>query len=429
MSQAAAQEGKKASKTIVNEKVFGKAIDHNNPKGGISGTRIRANDVGNIPGAIEHWSHEIEERKKDILRVSKRSFVKRAMGVLGKSDLQNTVSGEELLKFSPTKTNEELVSRLKHKPDDAYTRLELVSSVGKKGGEPPVELFRAMLLQSLVACSLGQLSTQGLKITMWSQSQYFSKLHEKCKESLERLNKGLTGAHVMKGEPGQREAIEKQIEEVQRNVNILRLYQNHMAKLQEVNGECSISLKEIQNFFLSFDGKEQPKEEKQKLVKKLTAVVSILRFIILLHPIAHEILDLFIKLDANNPIGYFLKGRVSMSAMNFSISRFEGGDRSKKTRQEIQDCFKDTYHQYGLAVKRVGTSPKGTTQNTIMIEYAQSICFFYLTARNLLGIKLPKDWIRSALSSANKSLQNLEDLTKCGSLQKRILKIMEHEGC
>ncbi len=118
-----------------------------------------------------------------------------------------------------------------------------------------------------------------------------------------------------------------------------------------------------------------------------------------------------------------------MSAMVFFVSLYEGGARSGRVKQLIQDRFKETYHQYGLAANKVGTQPKVGTEYTILIEHAQAIYYFYVTAKNTLEISLPKEWLRTALDKANKSLEYAVGSGKVEGLQAKLREAMKNEGC
>lgn len=410
----------KNKKTIVNEEIFGKTIDTKDPSKGISGTKIQANEIGNIPGVIEHWPQDIAIRKAEILEFSERSFIQKARGILSKNSFNGSVTGEELAQHHPIKSNAKLVSQLKANPKNHFARLQLVSSFLKSGREFPLEHYRTLLLQAMVACSMNELSTQGLDITIAAQNQYFLKLFNRCKDNLSKL----------KGSKNHGQA--DQIEELQRNMQILKLYQIHTNKLQKEGSKTDfmISHDEITNLYVAgiteFDDVEKAKK---MLTSKLVAIIHILRYILLMNPVAHELLDLFIKMDQENPVGHFLKGRVYVSELIFSVSRYEGGERSSKTKQAIFDTFKLAYHHFGIAVKKIGRSPKGTTSFTMLTEYAQLIYYFYVISKSTLDIKLPKPWIESALTTAYKTLGLVAEPEKTNELSKKILSAMETEDC
>ncbi len=417
----------KRAQTIINKEVLGAGIDYNKPKEGISKAKIRTDEVGNIPGIIEHWDYDIELRLKELDALAGRSFMKRAMGVLAKQEASEKTTGEELASHHPDKRSMEFVAELKSDPKNAFTRLQLVSAIGSAGRDFPLEAYRAVMLQAVVACSLGKLNTQWLKITARSQNQYFLKLYNKCKEDLEKLNKSLSTMDVAKKEDNEvRVTLQKRIQNVKKNMKILRLYQLHSGKpiKESSGGDCAISEQEIKNF-----AKLKSDEDQKHLTNKLVTIMSILRYILLLHPTGHALLDQVINADKNNPIGYFLKGRLYMSAMIFAVSLYEGGARSNRVKQLIQDKFKDTYHQYGLAASKVGSQPKSNTEHTILIEHAQAIYYFYVTAKNTLEISLPKEWLRTALEKANKSLNFAVESGKIEGLQTKLLQAMRNEGC
>ncbi|MBF0289693.1 MAG: hypothetical protein HQM14_17915 [SAR324 cluster bacterium] len=424
MAQAAK---KGTAQSIINKEVLGAGIDYSKPKDGISKAKIRTDEVGNVPGIIEHWDYDIELRLKELNANTGLSFMKRAMGVLGKQETSVKTTGEELTTHYPDKRCLAFVANLKSDPQDAFTRLQLVSVVGSGGRDLSLEAYRALMLQAVVACSLGKVSTQWLKIAARSQNQYFLQLYNKCKDDQEKLNKSISGMDVTKKEDNDiRVSLQKRLQNVRKNMKILRLYQMHASKGSKdgSGGDCMVSDVEIKNF-----SNLKNDEEKKQLAKKLVTVMSSLRYVLLLHPAGHALLDKMISEDKNNPIGYFLKGRLYMSAMVFFVSLYEGGARSGRVKQLIQDRFKETYHQYGLAANKVGTQPKVGTEYTILIEHAQAIYYFYVTAKNTLEISLPKEWLRTALDKANKSLEYAVGSGKVEGLQAKLREAMKNEGC
>ncbi|MBF0277359.1 MAG: hypothetical protein HQM13_06205 [SAR324 cluster bacterium] len=415
---------------LVFKKVLVKSIDLNNPQSGISETRIDIDEIGNIPGILKHWQCDLETRKQEIQKLDSRSFVKRAIGVLNKKNaMGDRITGEELTKYFLTKKNSEWVKKLKTDPGDSLTRLQLVASFARMKHNFPVETYRTLFLQALTACSSEEFSTPGLKIVFFAQYQYYLKLFNKCKDGLDKYNEMLTGINNKKDSRDQRSSIKQQIRDVQRNMKILRLHQLYTSKQlkEDTSGDVSISFSEIRRFFKKSEDSMEFEKSRTQLVNKLITITNILRYIPLLHSKAHELLDLYIKLDQENPIGYFIKGRLGMSALTFSIYRYEGGDQSKECQQEIQENFKLAYHQYELAVGKIDTTRLDKKDFTILLEYAQLIFYFYNTSINLLEIKLPKQWTQNAFAKAKKALGMAKDSGKTEPLLEKILAAMEHE--
>ena len=420
------QDVKILKKAIINEKIFGKSIEKSDPREGISALTIQATEIGNIPGAVNHWWHDLDLRKKGIVAYSQRTLLQRIVGKILKDPLESGTSGQELAKFHPIKQTETLVAKLQSNPRDMRSRLQLVHTIGQVNRTFPIEFYRAMLLQAMVACSFGKVSLQGLQIALWAQSTYLQKLASLCKDYQDKLQGNLDSIKNNEYSLRQRIPIEEKIKEVKRNIKILQAYQAHAQKAEEEKAaEWVISLGEIQNVYLA---KKENKKEKAKIIKKVAGMVDLTRYTVLLHPVAHEMLDLFIKMENKNPIGYFLKARIYMSAMVFSVGFYEGGERNEQAKQHVQENFKNAYHQYGLAMKKMGRLPQGTTHFSILIEYANIILYFYQIATILLKIKLPAPWLQTALQRANKALMLAQESEKVDDLQALLLKIAEAEN-
>lgn len=414
--------------SLVHSTLFGR-IDRDHPEAGFAGARIQVEDIGNIPGVLEHWNYEIDLRKQEIQRASSRSLVKRAMGALYKKKLGKNASGEELLQFHSNQKIIALLNELKDDPQDSLVRLQVVSEYAKVKQELPLELYRILYLQAGVACSLGNWSTQELKITLRIQKQYFFKFFNKCKEVLNQHNHTLSSLTNDKSTRNERGTIEQKIREVQKNMKVLRLYQLYTGKVVKelTPGDITLSHLEIKNCYQHTSNSNEFEKNKQLLLTKFLTLIQMMRSVLLLHRAAHELLDVWIELDKENPIGPFLKGRVSMSALTFAVSRYEGGEHSQKTRQDIQDSFKAAYHHYGMAVDKIGANPQGT-DFTVLIEYAQLVYYFYSKASKLMEMKLPPQWVQSALTKARDALILAEKTGKVDKLLNLIGKAMAQES-
>ncbi len=96
-------------------------------------------------------------------------------------------------------------------------------------------------------CSLGELNTQGLQIAIWAQNTYCQKLLNKCKDSIEKLQSNLKGVKQHKNYKHQSIPLEEKITGIQKSMNILGAYQQHINKSgkESPDGNYSITHEEI----------------------------------------------------------------------------------------------------------------------------------------------------------------------------------------
>ncbi len=439
-STAAEAAGGKATKEIINEKLFGKSHTTLNdvpPEQGITHVKIRPNEVGNIPGMIEHWKEDIKRRRNEIINWKNQTFVQRATGLIKGKKLSPEATGEEIAKLHPTKNALDLVKKLKQEPTDMVSRLELVTIVAKSGRELPIEVYRTLLLQATVACTFEELSNVGLKNVLWIQDVYFSKLFFKSKAEMNSMEGTLKTASSQGREniySIQASKLRQYVNDIRRNMEIIKSYQKHAAKALETQPmyATNLTFDEVTSFLL--DEEDQQKnskkrdEKRKKLVKKATEIVLLIRAIPLLYDQAERLGSHFKKLDPNDPVLHFLQAKIAMSDLIYKVSQFQGGERTDVVRQGIQEAFKNTYQHYGVAVRKVGKMPKTKMEFSIFIEYASLIHFFYKVAKHTLGMSLPREWLHSVFKKALESLQMVQESGPIQDLIMDIRRDMANEG-
>ena len=96
---------KQGKKVFINEELFGssKLMEDVDAEEGIAHIKIRSEELGNIPGLIDHWQTEISKRKKEIHDYQNITFMQRASGLFRGETVSPSVSGEELARYHPTK--------------------------------------------------------------------------------------------------------------------------------------------------------------------------------------------------------------------------------------------------------------------------------------------------------------------------------------
>ena len=441
-STAAPQEEQKKKKQIkkvfINEELFGSSrlLEDIDVEEGIAHVKIRSEEIGNIPGLIEHWQTEIHKRKKEIEAYQNTGFIQRVSSLLQGEAVSPSVSGKELAHYHPTKAALEKVKILKNDPTDMMARLELVSIVAKSGRDFPTEVYRLLLLQATIACCFGELTNVGLQMVIWTQDIYFSKLLQKCQNESSALEAKL------KKDQEKENAFNRQSQEmrhhvalVKRNMQIIKNYQNQTEKAFKENKDgynTTLNVSEITAYVLDM-GKKDPLERQQdekwmSIVKRTAELILLLRVLPLLKEETDKLCDLLKKIDKTDPVPHFLAAKVEMTDLLFKVGMYEGGERTVELRNAVQESFKKVHHLYGLAVKKVGKLPKTKMECTIFVEYASLIHYFYKISKTTLGIYLPKDWLWAVFQKAIHLLELAQEKGQVEALMRDIQKDMLDEG-
>lgn len=424
---------------MIPDEIYGKTLAEIDPKQGISHVKVDVQDMGNIPGITRHWHYDIERRKKEINQLKNQNFIQRVSQLITSRQINSEATGEEMYSFNPTKGSRKLVETLKSEPDNMNARLELVSIVGKSGRDQSngvfrsfvgkngrdlsLEVFRTLLLQATTALSLGQMSTAGLQVALWVQTTYLTELFSKCKEQIEKLERKLQGT----GDRSYRTPILESIIKIKSNLFIVSalLKKGAAAMGTQSSFSTTISIDELNDYLI--DDKKK-KELDEKLYNKYSELMLIVRFMPLLHNESNKYIDLLTRIDQTRPLPYFLKARIGMNMMHFWVSVYEAGRHDDTIIKQVQEEFKEVYHQYGLAVQRVGVNPKSQNDFTILIEYANTVHYFYKTSVNVLGVKPPKPWLEAAFAKAMKALTLAQESGKVSNLARDLHNDMVAEG-
>ncbi len=424
------EEGKKR-RAIVNEHIFGqyKFLDDTDPKEGITHVKIETRNIGNIPGLIEHWKKDIERRKKNILALEDQTFTQYLSYFFQKKTkdaLRAEATGEEIYKLHPSKAAKEALKNLQANPTDMMNRLELVSIVARSGRDLSPEVVRTLFLQATVSACLGELSDIGLNLILWIQEMYFSKLIFQCKEEIAVLEKKV-GKRDKSFFSMQSHYIGKRIDEIKQNWEIMLHYLQPSATTMpnKPTRVAKLDVDELSKFLIE---KKDDIKQKERFTIMAAKILVILRHLPLLHDEGMNYLKLLKRIDSREPVYPLLQAKINMSKLLYSVGHYKSGDRTLERSRDIQEQFKTTYHQYSLAVRKIGSTPILPVDYTILIEYANLVHYFYRLAINVLGIKLPVEWLETVFRKAREALHLAEKSGKTEGLYKELIRDMVHAG-
>jgi len=266
-------------------------------------------------------------------------------------------------------------------------------------------------------------------LTLWTYSNYLNKLHSHCRTQSSKIQGYLESTSGrMQGDKKKRQMLVKKEQAIQKNIYLIQCYQksfSNIVKKEPGASQVTLELDKLTELFL-VGSSCQKKDANKKILKSAFLMIQIMRYLPLLHPVAHELSDLIINLLPDHPLGPFLKARLIITKMAFSINQFEAGEKTSEMQKEIQNAFKEGYQYYGVAIKKIGKA-SDEMESAILFEYAQTFRNFYYIAQNILGIKLPREWVKSGFIRAQKALSMAIETDQVSILRKSLCNDMANE--
>ncbi len=129
----------------VKEEILGKDWLAGKPGSKISQFVTQSSNHAFVPGAVDHWNQDIQERVTAIKKWNRKGL----LTVTQK--MPDTMSGKSVLDICMIPPVAKLVKSLKHNPTNLEARLLLVSVTLNQHLDLPVEFYRELYLQAAVA--------------------------------------------------------------------------------------------------------------------------------------------------------------------------------------------------------------------------------------------------------------------------------------
>lgn len=397
----------------------------------------KSDGTPNVATILSTCIENIERVKQEISGYKNSSVMAKFTSILRKSAASEMAMGEDIYKIHPTKVAQKIKKRLASRPADMATRLELIGIVRKSGKALTYENYQTLYLQANIACTQGSMSAQALQIVIALQERFFGKLVEKCQSESSWLQDKIEDVAKHPGNEQQIETMKKQLLALKGTKAVFFAYQKYSHRglqgKREIPGvgldsTSILSMEELQTYATDALAKEAEKEElKKAIMKKARDVAFMVRYTPFLHATARQIFEFIIKLDAEKPLPYFFQARISMTALHFAVSHYQG-EQKPDVAKKVQATFRETFQFYSNAVSKIGPATKSSTDFTILIEFSNLVHYYYKIATTLLGIKLPKDWLKNAFGKAQEALIAAHDSGKADTLLKDIQRDMDAEG-
>lgn len=406
------------------EELIDKDDTQTDPKKGINHLKVSSQNLLLLPGAFPHWAEEINLRKQEIQEFSKRSLLDVATSLFSKAQVSDGASGNDIAQYYSIPPIQKLVQKLKQDPNDFQARIRLVEVVATSKKEIPLEGWRALLLQASVALSHGHFSVQNIQIALQVQKQYLLQSQAKCRHDSRLLELRINApSNESKISDEAKQSYEKIKKKVDSHLAVIRRYLDHTEK-----GKDSLKFQFEGMFNIDYleeaaiMDQQEKKIAKNQIFSRLNVIINYLRFHTLMFKNLYKLTDQLIQLDKDNPIGDYLKGRTQLSELILRVSRFQESDNLEASKKEIQLLFKQCYHHYSQAVRKVGGNyEEGRTEVGILVEYVGSLRYFISVVSKVIRLKLPPDWVVDNLTRAKLILKQAElDDSRIVKLQNQI---------
>ncbi|MBF0239880.1 MAG: hypothetical protein HQM12_19445 [SAR324 cluster bacterium] len=340
---------------------------------------------------IKGVAEDIESLRKEIIEWSQRSVLDKAMSIFTKKTIRDRVIGEDILKFHPSKKVMALIEALKLNPMDYKARVDLVATLYQSEKNLTLEAARSLLVHISVAHSFGIFSMEGIDLTIWCQKLYLLKLQERWRKIFSRYDPLEFGQKANVLSP-------RDFNQITENLRLIKIFLEHTNRAV-ISPKCrfkgEFNVTDVRSFEKSM-GKDTGQAQ---FCNHIHIISSLLRYQLFLKNTAIELLETAIKMDTDNPMGYYLLGKVHTCEMTFMIQQFRLGNANDNWRNSIKDQFKLANHNYGMALKISETQGlKTSVQPLMMIEYVSSLLYFIESSTRLLAIKLPRPWLAGNLN-------------------------------
>ncbi len=389
-------------------------ISQLDPSKGLPLSVVRMDDLSSIPGLLPHWKGEVEKRKKEILALQNVSFLKRAKQLLKSGNSSDTVTGMELLRILDANSKENKSTKaLQADPLNCDERAHLISYIMKRttsmGKEINLLDMRALLLQAFVANSFGERSLNSLLALYQAHVSYLELAVKRNEITISELK--------TKNHP--REIQQK----AQLNKNMLSVYRNFIIRrIQKLIPQIK-QLHLDNNRLKKFDNnQENAAQKKTIMLRSAYYAVCIMRCFPMLKNETMEIVDLVVKLDQSDPLGWFLKGHVLAAEGELKFDQDRAGFRSQNIKGEMVRSIKESLENYGQALTKIpGNRYEGLNYN-ILAEYINFLIFV------CKFIQAPIAWKKTYLNKAIGTLERSDSKNgeKIIVMQNRVQTVLDN---
>jgi hypothetical protein len=394
---------KKQNKQGLTDRYFGRKFEIVYSIDGKDSIRIDTTSIADIPAMFEEWRKEIEFKKKEIIEYENRNFFERFLDWVGGDDEFNVATGEELFEIAPSKKAADIMDKMEDDPSNMAYRLEMVSFIMRNRPEISLDEARKLFLHSILACCFGEISNKGLLIALKSQQLYFRKLKEACYFDLKRLQKILGSDKKDDIFDKNKKFIKEHFNKIKANIKLFEYYLNLTGmgiNTLYISSIVTVSNHEVKKLLRS-DNK-QNSDKRYLYLKRITAIVTAIRFLPLLYNEGLQFANLLTRLVNEHPLPNLVKARIHRTGLLILMKQFELDPALYELKDKIKDRFISAFEAYQSMMKSYGISQDTQTYTVAGPEFARFILDSHLFFKNKLNSKLPnkttKSYLRLALN-------------------------------
>lgn len=406
------------------KKAFGKEVEEVHWQEGIGEFAIRFDNFTTIPWILPHWLGEKKKRVEEISEwASSRTFMKRAWGLIKNNTMNKEAairtSGEELLKFLEINSTQ-ITKSLNNDPQNAELRTQLVQRTLDRlsqKGVTTVKQYRTLFLQALMANCFGEVSTDSLLLLKKVQDLYYAKSRQICRERIE------DNQPDPKDPPKRKDDKLKIVAVSTAHANIIDADKKYLdTKLKRIlalskANKFVIRLKDLQRWNPEMENADVIKK---RLISNTWTAIQFMRCFPLLHENAQAFADEVRKMDPHNPIGFFLKGYITVAEADLLIMAYRRGFKPQEQLSKIQEVLKTALHYYEQAIGQI-QRPYSTMDLNILYEYTNILVFIENLGK--MGRPTPRPVMEKYLTRAKYMLINAYKQTNAKNLKSALNKV------
>jgi len=363
-------------------------------------------DLPNIP--FGRMQHDIYVMLETVRKHHNASFFEKMWASLfGKKETPHNprLMAQSLVNACETKTTQELSEQLGEDPALCQVRSNLVKHVldQKRLYETPV--YREMLFQACLAIYIGGANPRNMQTAGQVYINYLRHVAEINKKSL--LSVRSSALQSMDVSKISMDDLNKGLEELEPEdamaLHELNFAQHMLERNKELMAQMltsitiPVDLSELNrlspaqslssNGFIGEGGRGEGSEKETVVIRKVTAVADVMRFILPLHSLALNIAKRLQTIESAIPQHYPLEARVRTEAFRTLLLRVEL--KHPHVRAHMLPAYKKMLDAYYKAYKRASKTTPDMKEFPIFSEFAQAAYLAHLH-RKSLGLEPPQ---------------------------------------
>jgi hypothetical protein len=329
------------------------------------------------------------------------SIIQKLMGMIfGKKTVEHseTLNAAYFADVEGGKSTRELIAQLEENPARCQVRSNLVKNLLEKKKSYEITTYRQMLLQSCLSLYVGGTSPRNLQTAGQMYLHYLRQVAEMNKKKLLSVRsdqlKTIDVSRISMDDMNKDlEGLEPEDVSTLHELNLsLHLLERNKELISQMITSISIplDLSELNRLdpkvsgersFLGENGGGSGINEKETIIiRKATAIVDVMRYILPLHSLGISISRRLQAIEPAIPQHYLLEARIRTEAFSTLLLRME---LKQPVKQHLYPTYKKMMEAYYKAFKRTSKSTPDAKEFAIFSEFAQAAYLAHLHRKNL----------------------------------------------